>query len=321
MSNYNIIAKTSVELTGTDWLELTHSFNTVFNKQLDEEHFKNKYLKTALKFSVHGFLLHKNHIVGMFSIIPRFYNFKGAEKLIGLGCDAFILQNHRKDDFFLQEMAEAAYEICKKHSINYLISIPNPNAYPYWKTYGNWKDIAQLDYYILPYKISKILKTGGKLFDCMSMLFFKTVVYSSRLLLSKSQHYQDKKISLKRDAGFINQRYNDDYKIYKTCETGYFVVKEYKEEDIKTVYIIDCYPLSRFMLTKALGQIIKDFEFDVILFIGKTDNSAPFYFVKVPKSKTPRVQPFTGYLLTDELEEDFLSISSWDISLANFDNR
>jgi hypothetical protein len=54
--------------------------------------------------------------------------------------------------------------------------------------------------------------------------------------------------------------------------------------------------------------------------IGKIDNS-PFYFIRVPKSKEPRVQPFTGYLLTDELEDDFLSILSWDVSLANFDNR
>lgn len=321
MLDYSIIAKTSVELTETDWNELTNSFNTVFDKQLNVEYFKNKYLQTVFKFSVHGFLLCKNHIVGMFTIIPRKYNFNGTEKIIGLGCDAFILHNHRKDDFFLQEMSDAAYEICSKNNINYLISIPNRNAYSYWKMYGNWQDIAQLDYYILPYKISKILKTGGKLFDCFSSFFLKTLIYFSQFLLSKHQRYQDKKISLRRDTEFINQRYNDEYKVYKTDGDSYFVVREYEEQKIKTVYIIDCYPLSKFMLTKALNQIIKEFNFDIILFVGKINNSAPFYFVRVPKSKEPRVQPFIGYLLTDELKNDFLSISSWDISLANFDNR
>jgi hypothetical protein len=256
----------------------------------------------------------------MFSVIPRLYNFDGTEKIVGLGCDAFILQNHRKDDFFLQEIADAAYAICKANNINCLISIPNQNAYPYWKTYGNWQDIAQLDYYILPYKISKVIKTGGKLFDYLSSFFFKITIYLSRFLLLKPKHYQDKTISLKRDADFISQRYNDDYKIYKTDSNSYFIVREYDEDDIKTVYIIDCYPLSKFMLGNALNQIIKDFQFDVILFVGKID-SAPFYFIKVPKSKEPRFQPFIGYLLTDELKQDFLSISSWDISLANFDNR
>jgi hypothetical protein len=321
MSNYNIIAKTTVELTDTDWLELTDSFNTVFNKQFSVEHFKNKYLQTALKFSIHGFLLFKNHIAGMFSVIPRTYNFNGTEKLIGLGCDAFIMQNHRKDDFFLQEMAEAAYEICKRNNINHLISIPNQNAYSYWKMYGNWQDIAQLNYYILPYKISKILKTGGKLLDCLSSFFFKTVIYFSRFLLSESQHYQSRKISLKRDANFINQRYNDDYKIYKLERDSYFVVREYNENNIKTVYLIDCHPLSKFMLAKALNQIIKDFKFDVILYVGTVNSCSPFYFIKVPRSKEPRIQPFMGYLLTDELKEDFLSIVSWDVSLAYFDNR
>ncbi|MDR2407063.1 MAG: hypothetical protein LBE13_02985 [Bacteroidales bacterium] len=321
MSNYNIIAKTSVELTETDWSKLTNSFNIVFDKQFRIEHFKNKYLKTVLNFSIHSFLLYENNIVGMFSVIPRIYNFNGTEKIIGLGCDAFIIQHHRKDDFFLQEMAEDMYEICKKNNINYLISIPNQTAYLYWKMYGNWKDIAQLDYYILPYKISKILKTGGKLLDCLSTFFFKTILYFSQFLLSESQHYQNKKISLKRDADFLNQRYSGDYKIYKLDRDSYFVVREYNEEDIKTIYIIDCHPLSKYMFTKVLNQIIKDFKFDVILFIGKINNSTPFYFVKVPKSKEPRVQPFMGYLLTEELKEDFLSILSWDISLANFDNR
>ena len=76
------------------------------------------------------------------------------------------------------------------------------------------------------------------------------------------------------------------------------------------------------MLIKALHRIIKDFkdQFDTVLFVGKIDN-VPFPFIKVPKSKEPRIQPFTGYLLTNVQKDDFLSISSWNVSLANFDNR
>jgi hypothetical protein len=322
MPNYSIIAKTSVELTEKEWNELTDSFNTVFDKQFNIEYFKDKYLNTALKFSIHGFLLFKNNIVGMFSVIPRTYNFNGTEKIIGLGCDAFILQNHRKDDFFLKEMADAVYKICKKNHINYLISIPNEIAYSYWKIYGNWKDIAQLDYYILPYKVSKLVKVN-KLFDYFSSFFFKITLYCSQYLLFGNRHYCDgKKISLKRDSDFISQRYNEnDYRIYTADSHGYFVVREYDEDGIKTIYLIDCHPLSKFMLTKALNQIMKDFKFDIILFIGKITNSSPFYFIKVPKSKEPRVQPFMGYTLTDEQKDDFFSILSWNISLTDFDNR
>ncbi|MDR0865171.1 MAG: GNAT family N-acetyltransferase [Candidatus Symbiothrix sp.] len=323
MAKYSIIAKTSNELSEGEWRELINSFNTVFNKQFNVTYFKKKYLNTVLQFSIHGFLLHENHIVGMFSVIPRAYHFDGTEQMIGLGCDAFILEKHRKDDFFLQDMADAAYKVCKENNIHYLISIPNTTAYPYWKSYGDWKDIAALDYYILPYRLSKLVKVSN-LFDFFSAGFFKALLSCANILSFEVKVSPKKKISLVRDANFLKERYNDEdgYKIYKMGEKGYFVIREYDEEGICTIYLVDCFPLSKYMLTKAIYQIARDFEdkLDVILFVGKMDSS-PFYFIKVPKSKEPRVQPFIGYLLTEERKDDFLSISSWDVGLANFDNR
>ena len=320
---YKIRSKTSDELTENDWLDLTNAFNEVFKKQFTVSFFKEKYLKTCLHFSIHGLLVFDNKIVGMFSVIPRLYNINGNEKIIGLGCDAFILPNHRKDDFFLQEMANAAYEICRKNNVYGLISIPNPTAYPYWKYYGNWIDIATLEYFVLPYKISKLLKISN-FFDIFSSLFVKTALSFLNLLAFERTDFPKKKISLIRDDRFIVERYNknDNYKIYRLSEKKYFVIREYDEDGVKTIYLIDCYPLSKYMLIKALHQIIKDFkgQFDVILFVGKIDN-VPFPLIKVPKSKEPRIQPFTGYLFTETQENDFLSISSWNVCLADFDNR
>ena len=323
MNNYKIISKTSDELTENEWSDLTNAFNEVFKKKFRVSYFKEKYFKTCLHFSIHGFLLFDNQIVGMFSVIPRLYDFDGNEKLIGIGCDAFILSNHRKDDFFLQEIASAAYEICKKNNLYYLISIPNPTAYPYWKYYGNWIDIATLDYYILPYNISKLLKIS-KLFDLISSLFFKTTLFLFNLISFEKQCFPKKKISLVRNDTFISQRFNkeDNYKIYELDEKKYFVVREYDEDGVKTIYLVDCYPLSKHMLLKALRQIVKDFRgrFDILLFVGKIDKT-PFPLIKVPKSKEPRIQPFTGLLLSDEKKECFGSIASWSIGLVDFDNR
>ena len=323
MDNYVIVGKTSNELTDKDWLDLTNAFNAVFEKQFNVSYFKEKYLKTYLQFSIHGFLLFYGQIVGMFSVIPRLYNFNGVEKIIGLGCDAFILKNHRKDDFFLQEMAEATYKVCKQNNINYLISIPNPTAYPYWKYYGNWIDIDTLDYYLLPYKISKLIKISN-IFDLFSSFFVKVTLSFFNLISFERRDFSKKKISLKRDDRFITERYNskDNYKIYRLDEKSYFVIREYNEDRVRTIYLIDCYPLSKYMLIKAMHQITKDFkrQFDIILFVGKIDN-LPFPLIKVSKSKEPRIQLFTGYLLTENQKDDFLSISSWNISLADFDNR
>lgn len=323
MDSYEIIGKTSNELTEKDWTDLTNAFNEVFKKQFNLSYLKEKYFKTYLQFSIHGFLLFNNQIVGMFSVIPRLYDFNGSKKIIGLGCDAFVLPNHRKDDFFLQEMASAAYEICKKNNIDYLISIPNPTAYPYWKYYGDWTDIDTLDYFILPYKISKLLKISDSL-DFCSSFFIKTILSFLNLTSFENRNFPKKKISLIRDDKFIVDRYNkeDNYKIYKLGEKGYFVIREYDEDGVKTIYLVDCYPLSKYMLIKALHAITRDFkgQFDIILFVGKMDR-VPFPLIKVPKSKEPRIQPFTGYFFTDKQKDDFLSISSWNVSLADFDNR
>ncbi|GHV47966.1 hypothetical protein FACS1894181_02550 [Bacteroidia bacterium] len=202
-----------------------------------------------------------------------------------------------------------------------MISIPNPTAYPYWKYYGNWNDIGTLDYYILPYKISKLIKVS-KFFNAFSSVFFKIANACSLWISFDKGKVADKKISLVKDERFLEERYNksDNYKIYKIGEQGYFVARQYDENGVSTVYLADCYPLTNNMIKKALYHIIKDFSFDVILFVGKLE-SHPFYFIKVPKSKEPRVQPFTGYLLAEEQKDDFLSIASWNIGLANFDNR
>jgi hypothetical protein len=321
MNRYRITSKISNELTEKNWQDLTSAFNEVFHKQFSVYYFKEKYLKTCLQFSIHGLLLFDNKIVGIFSVIPRLYDFNGNEKMIGLGCDAFILSNHRKDDFFLKEMADAAYEICRKNNIHYLISIPNPTAYAYWKYYGNWMDIDTLDYYILPYKISKLVK-AGKFLDTFSSVFFKAIITCSQSFSFGKQKSSIKKIRLVRDERFLSERYNksDNYKIYKIGKQGYFVARQYDEDGVNTIYLVDCEPLTNDMIKKALYRISKDFEFDVILFVGKLE-SHPVYFIKVPKSKEPRIQPFTGYLLTEEYRNDFLSIDSWNIGLADFDNR
>ncbi|GHV47970.1 hypothetical protein FACS1894181_02560 [Bacteroidia bacterium] len=117
MVDYQIVGKTSIELTEKEWQELSCSFNSIFDKEFSVEYFKDKYLHSYLNFSIHGFLLYQEQIVGMFSIIPRLYNFSGEHKIIGLGCDAFILPNHRKDEFFLKEMADAAYGICENTTL------------------------------------------------------------------------------------------------------------------------------------------------------------------------------------------------------------
>lgn len=321
MSQYQIVAKKTNELSEKEWSDFTTAFNNVFDKQFSVGHFKTKYFGSSLGYSVHGILFHNNQIVGMFTAIPRQYIYKEQEITIALGCDAFILKEHRKDEYFLKQMADEVAVIFKNDSVNYYISIPNKTAYPYWKYYGGWKDIGKLSYYVVPLRVSGLLGKY-KFLDLISFFIFKTIITSSAFVFPFSKKNDNKAIHLKRDQNYFTQRYTSDYTIRERSDKSSFVYRIYNEDKIRTAYLIDCFPLSQTNITLAIKQIIKETEgkIDIILFVGKIDNP-PFFFLKVPEKREPRVQPFIGLSLNTTPDNDFFSIDSWDVGLANFDNR
>ena len=253
-------------------------------------------------------------------MIPNKYFINDSEQTIALTCDAFILSEHRKNENFLKKMALDAFSFFKKHGVFRYISIPNPQAYPYWKYFVKWRDIGNLDYYIIPIRLSKILNL--KFFpDFLVMILFKSLsfFFSKSILFSKS--HEIKKIRIDRSNNFYKHRFIENYQI-KVLENGVkLAYKKYDENGIITVYIIDIFPKSKSSISKAIDFLInkEKLKMDILIFIGKM-NYAPFYFLKVPKNKEPRSQPFIGFSLIDN-DYDFFNIDNWDVSLANFDNR
>jgi len=321
MGKYKITLKRTDEFVETEWLEYIHSFNLVFKKTYSYDYFKHKYLGTSLGYSYHGILTCEDVIVGMFTIIPRKYNYVGKEITIGLGCDAFILKEHRKDEFFLKDMADIVIAKFNEFGITKFISIPNKSAYNYWLYYGGWKDIGELDYYIIPLNISKFI---GKLsfLDCASNYTFKLTTLLSSLNPFISTENESKLFSLVRDEKYYQDRYNSDYTIIQIGELGRFVYRVSMEDNIRTAYIIDCYPKSTSTISFAIKEILgaENHKIDAIMFVGKIDKP-PIYFLKVPNSKVPRIQHFIGLSVSNEFESDFFKLDSWDVSLSNFDNR
>lgn len=320
MLPYKIVAKTTIDLSEKEWCELTCAFNIVFKKKLSTDYFKSKYFGSSLGYSVHGMLINDDQVVGMFTAIPRDYTHNGNELTIALGCDAFILKEHRKDEYFLKQMADVVTAKLKEKNIYHCISIPNKSAYPYWKYYGGWKDIGRLNYYILPLRISKLIGRY-RVLDIFSFWVLKAIISLSSIL-AFSKKSKNNKIKLKKDTAFLNQRFISDYNIKELPNEGKYIYRIYDEDNIRTAYLIDCYPSSKRNISKALKQIIKDTEgeLDIILFVGKLDNT-PFFFFKVPRKKEPRIQPLIGLSLDNSIDKDFFSLASWDVNLANFDNR
>ena len=322
MNSYRIVVKKTTEFSDKDWKEYVHAFNTIFEKDFNIQHFKDKYAMTSIGFSSHGILYFKKNIVGMFTVIPRAYKYKDKIEDIGLACDAFILEDHRKDESFLKKMALDVFNHLSQFNVNRFISIPNQVAYPYWKYFVKWRDIDYLDYYILPVKITKFINNKFIFLDFFSAILFKSLVFLFSLKNELvNRNIEKKNITLFRDEKYYKQRFDNNYKVITLSEEFTFAFRVYDEDGIKVAYLIDCDPLSKTHLSKALNYIVNKskLKVDCVMFIGIID-SPPMYFFKVPKKREPRKQPFIGFSFNKN-DDVFFDIKSWEVSLANFDNR
>ncbi len=320
MPFYSVRYLITSEFTDDQWDNYIRSFNKVFDKEYSIEYLKRKYTGSCLGYSFHGVLFCDENIVGMYTEIPRAYYFFDHEIIIGQGCDAFILPEHRKDESFLKQIFDIVVANTKELKITYHISIPNKTAYPYWKYYVGCRDISDLNYYVLPLRIGNVLGKWNFL-NPLSLLFFKFIALTGANIY-RNHKVQRKNIVLKRNREYFTERFGSEYQVLINNDQTGFVYLIYNEQGIRTAYLIDCFPLNKRNISGALRQIIKESGriIDIIMFVGLIDK-LPFYFIKVPKSREPRQQPFIGYCSESKPDDPFFDISNWEISLANFDNR
>ena len=320
MSSYEVRFLLSTDFTEDQWRDYQQKFDTVFKKGYSIDYLKRKYTGSCKGYSFHGVLFCNNEIVGMYTAIPRIYYFFGHETIIAQGCDTFIMPEHRKDETFLMQIFEIVTIRIKELNIFYHISIPNKTAYPYWKNYVGCKDIAYLNYFVLPLRAGNVIGKW-RFLNVLSFSLFKILAFIGAYVYH-SNRYREREIMLKRNEAYFSERFGSEYKIRINPDQSGFIYLNYNEDGVRAAYLIDCFPLNKRNISRALNQIIVECgkQTDIIMFVGNIEKH-PFYFIKVPKSMEPRLQPFIGYCLNDEYKDRFFDIKNWEISLANFDNR
>jgi hypothetical protein len=319
--SYTIVSKYSNELSSEEWIEIKDSFNLVFEKDFDLKYFKNKYTLNPLGFSCHGILYFNTKIVGFFTVIPRKYNFFDKKKLIGLGCDAYIMKQHRVNEFFLKEMSDSIIIKISEFGVNNFISLPNPNAYRYWKILGKWKDIDGLDYYYFPVNIGKIVFKKSIL-AYLSYGVSYVISFIFKLFYYRSINTSTSNISIDMDDKTKKERFFlDTYDYLKLRNNDWACYRIVEENGVKVAYIIYINRQSKRNFALAVFKLVSQLglKVDMILYIGNLKKK-PINLFKVPKSKRPREMNFIG-LCKDKNEQEILKIHNWDISLVDFDNR
>jgi len=323
--SYKIISKFSYELSENDWFEIKESFNLIFKKNNSINFFKNKYTDCSMGYSTHGILYFKDKIVGCFTIIPRDYSVFNKREIIGLACDVYILEDHRKDELFLRKISDSAICKIKDKKITKFISLPNFSAYKYWKYLSNWKDIGELDYFAYPVNFSKLI-FKKPLLSFLSLKFFCILSFLFKIIYAFSNNVKEKNIFIKLDKLSNKQRFNlDAYNHIKLNNKSFGYYRIYKEEYLNVAYIVHINFLSKRNISAMINKIIIESgaEIDLIVYVGNLSNK-PLNLFRLPKNKYPRRLFFTGIIKhnTDfEQNNNFLNINNWEVSLVNFDNR
>lgn len=323
--SYKIISKFSYEFSENDWFEIKESFNLIFKKTYSINFFKNKYTGCSMGYSTHSMLYFNDKIVGCFTIIPRDYSVFNKRETIGLACDAYIFEDHRNDELFLRKLSDSAISKINDQKITKFISLPNPNAYKYWKYLSNWKDIGELDYFAYPVNLSKLI-FKKPLLSFLSLKFFCVLSFFFKIIYTFSNNVKEKNIFIKLDKLSNKQRFNSDaYNYIELNNKSWGYYRIYKEEYLNVAYISYINFLSKKNISAMINKIIIESgsEIDLIVYVGNLSNK-PLNLFKLPKKKYPRILFFTGitkYETDFEQSNNFFNINNWEVGLVNFDNR
>lgn len=209
-------------------------FSLVFNKKMNVEQFNRKYLCTSHGYSYHGLMVVDKQIVGAYSTIPYLYNFFGKTVTFALSVDTMIDQQHRAGPFNLIKMTTLVYDAMKQDGVDFVMGFPNDNAYEFTKRVLKWRDIGELDYYVLPRNI-------GAVSPGLSLLNVFSRIYAGiKVSLPVPQKAADYKYNIEKVSGeeFDKHRYDQRHSIINLESRAKCVYTIHVEEQGIRAYIL-----------------------------------------------------------------------------------
>jgi hypothetical protein len=316
--------KTSKELSISEWQSYTKSFNEVFKVFFTIDEFKHKYLNTIDGLSYHAILKSEGIVIGGVTVIPFEYIICDQIIRIGFPLDVFILCDYRNDFLsFFKMYRKLKSELVKKH-IDLTIITPNEESYHYWKKIIKMNDIGELKYYILPIRISKVIKKLPRFLNTISR-----IVIQIQIILSYFLRFKEKQLPIRinRSKKIIEkQRYTEKHQRIK-LGNAFFSYRIIDEEGVKTCYLIDFYNhhgiKNSFTLYKAIRYINGKEDIDLVIFVGKL-NFFQILLFKVPHKLEPRHLHFMGEVIRNDKIKDpdyVYNFKNWDFGLFNYDVR
>jgi hypothetical protein len=245
--------------------------------------------------------------------------FFDEERIFALSVDTMIAPEHRGGGHIVR-MAHLMHERLLLEEIPLIFGFPNERFYPIQKRLLRYRDIGELDYYVLPLNIGTVLQKS-RWSNILSRNLCRLATMVTRVPADLDTKYAIAKIT---DRKFERHRYDHSYNRIALGKGGMCFYKTYEEKGgIRALYIIDVLPLTAAYLARAVKCVLKATSgtADMITYVGKLP-FRPLGLWKVPESRRPQRIHMTGRILNRRLVDDSVfNLNNWRVNLSDFDVR
>ena len=312
---------TTDDFTEKDIFSFCALFDSAFHKTFAPAYFKVKYGGSCYGHSYHVLVRDVEHnIVAAYNVIPLEFMLGERRCVFGLSVDTMVHPNHRKDIMCLAKMAKAMEIKLQEKGIPFIFGFPNDNAIDYLKKVVRWKEIGELDYYVLPLAPSMFFSLPKWIDSIWKALLRVGLMMPRNWWPSRVVSPLIRRIRSSEPEWYVLAPMR---RIDRVGEGNWRVTAEAREENGFLIsYLVDVCPSSGNALSKALRGLLKSqSRADLIAFIGVIP-FRPGWMVRMPKNQIPKRFRLLGKMVIDDpMASSIWELSNWEINLATFDVR
>jgi hypothetical protein len=311
-----IEVKKTTELSEDDKSDICSLFKAVFNIVKTHEDFLHQFERNEFGFSYFGLIYENDRLIGSYAVIPFEYIYNDERVIFAQSVDTMIDKKYRGNPFLLKRLSSKVYKRLKKDSIPFVFGFPNDNIYLVRKKILKWKDIYNLDIYLLPIKFDNIKGTLRPM-NFILKAITRTV---NTFLNDEVDLVENFKIYKSNSLLFNEYRFTNEYEKYHLSKDVFFYYKIQEFNNINTAFIVDVFPLTRHNLDLTVKKIIKlKKNIDLIAYFGFLPFN-PVNLLRVPERHKPKNTFMSGLILdSDKVKEDIFNVKKWRVNLSNFD--
>ena len=315
------------EISNNLWRQISEGFNESFGLCESPERMKRAFCTcNRLGYGYHAIALSdEGELMGYNVFSPVFY--KNGINTVVSG-STYVRPKFRVHEMLFMNMVQALRKAVIADGFDVEIGVPNHNSEKFAIKILKFKPVAELNYYILPFNLSRSLnKPKLKFVDGIIRMISKFHL-ACQVVISELSNFKEKEVKYDldlKDNYWAHRFGGGEYKQYSYGDYHAYWLP-YNENGAKAVYLMDFRKgnvRTYRALVKAIRAIVQQVDVDMILFVGFLQMKQLSLF-KCPKRFVPKRLPLTYYVLNKTDRDKYADMQdsmNWNFSLMNFDVR